>query len=96
LRWLRVVRYSSYEAVVMSQGNKILVDARGIACPGPITELVKAYRNAKNGDVIEVWATDAGFEPDIKAWIQRTGNQLLELRKEADKIVAVIKVTAKK
>jgi len=96
LRWLRVVRYSSYEAVVMSQGNKILVDARGIACPGPITELVKAYRNAKNGDVIEVWATDAGFEPDIKAWIQRTGNQLLELRKEADKIIAVIKVTAKK
>jgi len=96
LRWLRVVRYSSYEVVVMSQGNKILVDARGIACPGPITELVKAYRNAKNGDVIEVWATDAGFEPDIKAWIQRTGNQLLELRKEADKIVAVIKVTAKK
>ncbi|KUO93736.1 SirA family protein [Vulcanisaeta sp. EB80] len=82
--------------MVMSQGNKILVDARGIACPGPITELVKAYRNAKNGDVIEVWATDAGFEPDIKAWIQRTGNQLLELRKEADKIVAVIKVTAKK
>jgi len=96
LRWLRVVRYSSYEVVVMSQGNKILVDARGIACPGPITELVKAYRNAKNGDVIEVWATDAGFEPDIKAWIQRTGNQLLELRKEADKIIAVIKVTAKK
>ena len=96
MRWLRVARYSSYEVVVMSQGNKILVDARGIACPGPITELVKAYRNAKNGDVIEVWATDAGFEPDIKAWIQRTGNQLLELRKEADKIVAVIKVTAKK
>ena len=96
MRWLKVVRYSSYEVVVMSQGNKILVDARGIACPGPITELVKAYRNAKNGDVIEVWATDAGFEPDIKAWIQRTGNQLLELRKEADKIVAVIKVTAKK
>jgi Predicted redox protein, regulator of disulfide bond formation len=42
----------------MSQGNKILVDARGIACPGPITELVKAYRNARNGDIIEVWATD--------------------------------------
>ncbi|KUO89662.1 MAG: sulfurtransferase TusA family protein [Caldivirga sp.] len=80
----------------MSQGNRITVDARGIACPGPITELIKAYRNAKNGDVIEVWATDPGFEPDVKAWISRTGNQLVELRKEQDKIIAVIKVTAKK
>jgi len=81
----------------MSSGkDKILVDARGIACPGPITELAKAYRNTKNGDIIEVWATDPGFEPDVKAWIQRTGNQLLELRKEPDKIVAVIKVTMKK
>ncbi|WP_202905271.1 sulfurtransferase TusA family protein [Vulcanisaeta thermophila] len=80
----------------MSQSNKLLVDARGLSCPGPITELVKAYRNAKNGDIIEVWATDPGFEPDIKAWISRTGNQLVELRKEQDRIVAVIRVTAKK
>ena len=80
----------------MSQGNKIVVDARGIACPGPITEVVKAYRNTKNGDVIEIYATDPGFEADIKAWVQRTGNQLVDLRKESDKIVAVIKVTAKK
>ncbi|WP_188603168.1 sulfurtransferase TusA family protein [Vulcanisaeta souniana] len=82
--------------MAVSQGNKIVVDARGIACPGPITEVVKAYRNARNGDIIEVHATDPGFEPDIKAWIQRTGNQLVELRKDSDKIVAVIKVTAKK
>ncbi|ABW01330.1 sulfurtransferase TusA family protein [Caldivirga maquilingensis] len=80
----------------MAQGGKITVDARGIACPGPITELIKAYRNAKNGDLIEVWATDPGFEPDLKAWINRTGNQLVELRKEQDKIIAVVKVTAKR
>ncbi|CCC81300.1 sulfurtransferase TusA family protein [Thermoproteus tenax] len=79
----------------MSEG-RIKVDARGIACPGPITELVKAYRNAKNGDIIEVWATDPGFKPDVEAWIKRTGNRLLELRQEGNAIVAVIKVTAKK
>ena len=80
----------------MAQGNKVTVDARGIACPGPITELIKEYRNAKNGDLIEVWATDTGFESDLKAWVNRTGNQLVELRKDQDKIVAVVKVTAKR
>lgn len=79
--------------------EKILVDARNIACPGPITKLVKAYRKAKNGDLIEVWATDPGFEPDVKAWIERTKNELVELRREEKEgqevIVAVIRVTAK-
>lgn len=76
--------------------NKIRVDARGMACPGPITELVKAYRNAKNGDIIEVLATDPGFKPDVEAWIKRTGNQLIEFKEEGGAYIAVIKVTAKK
>ncbi|ADL19707.1 MULTISPECIES: sulfurtransferase TusA family protein [Acidilobus] len=80
----------------MSEARKVLVDARGLSCPGPITEIVKAYRNLKNGDTIEIWATDPGFKPDVEAWVKRTGNQLVEVREEKDKIVAVIKVTAKK
>jgi TusA-related sulfurtransferase len=90
------VAYLYIESGIMSQERRVLIDARGLACPGPITEIVKAYRNAKNGDVLEVWATDPGFKPDVEAWVKRTGNQLLELREEKDKIVAVIKVTAKK
>jgi TusA-related sulfurtransferase len=80
----------------MSEGRKIFVDARGLACPGPITEIAKAYRNAASGDIIEVWATDQGFKPDVEAWTKRTGNQLLELRIDPDKMVATIRVTAKK
>jgi TusA-related sulfurtransferase len=76
--------------------EKHLVDARGMSCPGPITKLVKTYRIAKNGDIIEVLATDPGFIPDVKAWIEKTGNELLELKEEAGVIRAVIKVTAKK
>ena len=75
--------------------DKIVIDARGLACPGPITQLVKAYRKARNGDIIEVWATDPGFKQDIKSWIEKTGNELLELKEEEDKIVALIKVTAR-
>ena len=76
--------------------EKITVDARGMACPGPITALVKAYRKASNGDTIEVLATDPGFKPDVQAWVRKTGNELLELTEEGGVIKAVIKVTAKK
>ncbi len=74
----------------------IQVDARGMACPGPISALTKAYRKAKNGDTIEVLATDPGFKPDVQAWISRTGNELVELKEEDGVIKAVIKITAKK
>ena len=74
---------------------EIVVDARGMACPGPITKLVRAYRKARKGDKIVVLASDPGFEPDVKAWAERTGNKILELAKEGDTIRAVIEVTAK-
>ncbi len=80
----------------MSENRKVLVDARGLSCPGPITEIVKAYRNLRNGDMIEIWATDPGFKPDVEAWVKRTGNQLVEIKQDNDKIVALIKITAKK
>ncbi len=73
----------------------ITVDARGVACPGPLTSLIKAYRKAKNGDVIEVLATDPGFKADVEAWVKRTGNELISLTEEGDVIRALIKVTAR-
>ena len=76
--------------------EKILVDARGMACPGPITKLVRAYRKAKPGDLIEVLATDPGFKPDVEAWAKRTGNEIVELAEEDGVIKAVIRVTGKK
>ncbi len=73
----------------------VTVDARGVACPGPLTSLIKAYRKAKNGDIIEVLATDAGFKADVEAWVKRTGNELLSLTEEGGVIRALIKVTAR-
>lgn len=73
------------------------VDARGMACPGPISALLKAYRKAKNGDIIEILATDPGFKPDIKQWIERTRNELLELSEDENGVIrALIRVTAKR
>ena len=70
----------------------IKVDARGMACPGPITALTRAYRKAKEGQVIEVWATDPGFKSDVQAWAERTGSEILELKESDGVIIARIRV----
>lgn len=79
----------------ISDGKKIL-DTRGSYCPGPLTELFKAYRLAKEGDLLEVWATDPAAKPDIKAWTSRTGNQLVEVVEERGYTRILVKVTAKR
>lgn len=69
-----------------------LVDARGSACPGPITDLSMAYRRSKVGDVIELWATDPGVKPDVQAWAAKTGNRVRSVEDQPDKIVAVLEI----
>ncbi len=72
------------------------VDSRGTACPGPITDLIRAYRKAQNGDEIVLVANDPGAVPDSKAWCERTRNQFMG-SKEADRIFEIIiEVTGKK
>ncbi|MEM2615503.1 MAG: sulfurtransferase TusA family protein [Thermoplasmatales archaeon] len=69
-----------------------VIDSRGSACPGPITDHIKAYRNSKVGDILELWATDLGVKADTEAWAKKTGNEILEIKEDADKIVVRIKV----
>lgn len=69
-----------------------LVDCRGMACPGPITELALAYRRSKAGDVIELWATDPGMKADVRAWAEKTGNELVSLEEGEGRIAAVLRV----
>ena len=54
-----------------------IVDARGSFCPGPLMEMIKAYKQAKVGDVISVYSTDSGTKKDATAWINKSGNQLI-------------------
>ena len=69
-----------------------LVDSRGSSCPGPITDLSMAYRRSKVGDVIELWATDPGVKADARAWSEHTGNPILSVEDEDEKIVVVIEI----
>jgi tRNA 2-thiouridine synthesizing protein A len=69
-----------------------IVDSRGSACPGPITDLALAYRRAKAGDVIELWATDPGVKADVRAWAAKTRNEIVSVEDQTDKIVSVLRI----
>lgn len=56
--------------------NKI-VDARGSFCPGPLMELIKAYKQANTNDVISLYSTDSGTKRDAAAWVNKSGNELV-------------------
>jgi tRNA 2-thiouridine synthesizing protein A len=76
----------------MTTEPRTLVDSRGSACPGPITDLAMAYRRSKVGDVIELWATDPGVKADARAWAEHTGNRLVSIEDQDGKIVVVLEI----
>ena len=58
------------------------IDARGIACPGPLMALIGAIRQAQVGDVIEVLSSDEGSKSDIPAWVEKASHELIEIDPE--------------
>jgi tRNA 2-thiouridine synthesizing protein A len=59
------------------------VDARGLACPLPLTMAKRAMRGLAPGDTLVVLATDPEAPIDLAAWAADEGHQL-ELRPGAD------------
>ena len=64
-------------------------------CPGPITDLFRAYRNANIGDVIELLATDPAAKSDTEAWTKRSRNEIIAVIDEKDYIRIQIRVLKK-
>ncbi|MFW6022387.1 MAG: CoA-disulfide reductase [Halanaerobiaceae bacterium] len=69
----------------------IELDACGLQCPGPIMQVYKKMEDLEEGEVLEVSVTDPGFRGDIKSWCKNTGNTLLDVREEDEKIIVSIK-----
>jgi TusA-related sulfurtransferase len=59
-----------------------VIDARGMACPGPLMSLIGAIRQAQVGQVLEVWSSDAGSATDIPAWVAKARHELVEVADE--------------
>ena len=53
------------------------IDVKGAACPLPVVKTAKAMKTMNSGEILEVFATDPGVEPDMQAWTRQTGNELL-------------------
>jgi tRNA 2-thiouridine synthesizing protein A len=58
------------------------IDARGMACPGPLMALIGAIRQGQVGDVIEVLSSDEGSKSDIPAWVAKASHELVEVDPE--------------
>lgn len=60
------------------------VDASGLNCPLPLLRLKKALMEVQSGDVIKIIATDPAAHLDIGVYVDQTGHQLIEFKKEVN------------
>ena len=68
-------------------------DASGLRCPMPILKTKKEIQEINIGEILRVIATDVGTKKDFPAWSSRTGNEILELVEESDRLIWYIKRT---
>ena len=69
----------------------IRLDCCGMQCPGPIMEVFKNVKEMKDGELLEVKASDPGFARDVASWCRRTGNTLVSNEEKDGEYVAVIR-----
>jgi tRNA 2-thiouridine synthesizing protein A len=55
------------------------IDARGMACPGPLMNLIGAIRQGQVGQTFEVLSSDAGSKTDIPAWVAKARQEMVEV-----------------
>jgi TusA-related sulfurtransferase len=56
---------------------KKVVDARAMACPGPLLEAKKSMGEVKVGEVLEIWSGDAKTKEDMPRWCKKVGHEYL-------------------
>ena len=72
-------------------GRAIRLDCCGMQCPGPIMKVFETVKGMKDGESLEVSASDPGFTKDIAAWCRRTGNTLVSNGPRDADYIAVIR-----
>jgi TusA-related sulfurtransferase len=67
------------------------LDVLGLYCPVPVFRTREEMDKLAVGQVLEVLADDPAAEEDIRSLVRRTGQQLLEICKEGNKLRFLIK-----
>ncbi len=65
------------EAEVAGFGKTTVVDARGVACPGPMIEAKKAMGGIGLGGVMELLSGDSQTKEDMDYWTEMAGHAFL-------------------
>ena len=73
-----------------SPAASMRLDCSGMQCPGPIMKVFETMKGMKDGEVMEVSASDPGFTRDIDAWCRRTGNTLISAQHSGSDYVATV------
>jgi peroxiredoxin family protein/rhodanese-related sulfurtransferase/TusA-related sulfurtransferase len=66
------------------------INACGLQCPGPIMKLKEAVDSLENGQAVAISASDPGFQADVPAWCQATGNRMVSFAVDGTTLRAVV------
>ncbi|WP_017755112.1 sulfurtransferase TusA family protein [Calidifontibacillus oryziterrae] len=77
----------------MATEKRVLVNAKGAFCPGPLLELMKAAKEAESGTILELLTNEPGSRKDVPAWANKMGHEFLgeEPAEDAYKLIVKIK-----
>ncbi len=56
----------------------VLLDIRGVLCPGPIVEAKKLLNGMQSGEILKLTSNCPGIRSDIEGWAKTTGMSILE------------------
>lgn len=56
-----------------------LLDCTGLQCPLPVIKTAQTIKGIEIGQELELLATDPGVDPDMRAWTNRTGHELISI-----------------
>ena len=69
----------------------VTLDTKGKKCPMPVLMTKKELKKMASGDVLTMLADDKGSTKDVPALLNKTGDELVEMKEEGDVITFTIK-----
>jgi len=67
------------------------LDLRGLYCPIPVLRTREEIEKVKMGDLLRIMADDPAAEEDLKRWAKRTGQEVVNVKKEGEEIMVTIR-----
>ncbi|MFP3985312.1 MAG: sulfurtransferase TusA family protein [Candidatus Bathyarchaeia archaeon] len=73
-----------------TEGHRKL-DCLGLFCPEPVYRTRLELDKMEVGEILEIWADDPAAERDIRSLVNRLGHELLEIKKDQNKLYFLIR-----